>query len=282
MRYERFAPGTALKSCVDHFWLIEADLGDAWHEEILVPNGRPTVLVSLGDTGRRKHPETQAEMPNASGFTGIGTGPVILGQRGRACLIAAQLHPFGPASIGSPAHIDAHVPMADWAGQEPADALEAGLSGLPLDEKAVRILEDWLTRRLTPLPDSAVAQLTKAYAGLEGEPPADIEAWASTLGISYRQLHRLFRTQVGISPKTALMIARYQALVGGLLAETRGDGLAQLALLQGYYDQAHANRDFRRFTGVTPGQFTRTLNGIAKMMHPPMSDLSNSRGINDG
>jgi len=87
------------------------------------------------------------------------------------------------------------------------------------------------------------------------------------LGIGYDRLYRDFRRHVGIAPKPFIAIVRYQNLVGRLLAEGMGDGLAQLALMQGYYDQAHANRDFRRFTGVTPTRFRETLNGIARMMH---------------
>ncbi|MBJ3783919.1 AraC family transcriptional regulator [Devosia sediminis] len=274
MRYQRFTPGDALAAYVEHFWLVDADLGDRWHEEILVPNGRPTIIVSLADPGIRKNPETFAETPNVSGLSGIGTGPVIIGQRGSVKLVAAQLSPFGPTAFGLAPHIDEHVPLAAWPDTKVTQELDTDLVRLGASEGAVRALEKWLSARFQPLPQKAVSDLSRVYACLDSDLPANISSWADTAGLTHSQLYRLFRNHVGISPKSALMIARYQALVGGLLGQMRGNGLAQLALLQGYYDQAHANRDFRRFTGVTPQHFTQTLNGIARMMHQPMSDLS--------
>jgi AraC-like DNA-binding protein len=40
-----------------------------------------------------------------------------------------------------------------------------------------------------------------------------------------------------------------------------------LASLHGYYDQAHAARDFKRYTGVTASSFQQINNGIARLMH---------------
>jgi AraC-like DNA-binding protein len=267
MRYERFQPEAALAPYVEHFWLIEADLGSVWRDEILVPNGRPTLLFSLGTPGRRKDPDTSVVTANASGFSGIVTRPVIIGQTSKVSLVAAQLRPFGPLAFDSTPHIDRHVPMAEWAGAETAAALQAALMAEGPSHAAVKSLARWLTARLRPMPATAVADLNRIYSTLDDEIPADIDSWAATAGLSRNRLYRLFRAYVGISPKAALMIARYQALMGKILADAGGDGLAQLALLQGYYDQAHANRDFRRFTGVSPRSFKRTLNGIARMMH---------------
>lgn len=270
MRYERFPPGRALAPYVEHFWLIEADLGPQWREEILVPNGRPTLLISLGDPGRRMDPHSGTQAANASGFSGIGTRPIVIAQSGSVRLVAAQLSPFGPSALGFPPAIDRHVLPAEWAGAD----LEARLSAEGVTGKAVALLEAWMETRLHPLPAGRIERLQRAYGLLEGELPADVESWAAATGLGYDQFYRLFRHHVGVSPKVALMIARYHAFVGDLLTEGRGDGLAQLALLQGYYDQAHANRDFLRFTGLSPRRFRRMLNGIARMMHAEVPDLS--------
>ncbi len=271
MRYERFAPGPEIADYLEHFWIIEADLGSSRREEILVPNGRPTLLVNLGDTGWRKDPQSGDTQPNCSGLTGIGTRPVIIGQTGKVQLIAAQLAPFGPPAFNLPSAIDQHLAL-----NATFDALSQECQRLGACEAAVRHLEQAMVARLSPYPTEKLRGLAQTYVLLDSDQPADIQVWAKTAGMSYDQFYRLFKSFVGISPKTALMIARYQAHIGSLLAGERGGGLAQLALLQGYFDQAHANRDFRRFTGISPRKFRQTLNGIAKMMHqPPQSpDLS--------
>lgn len=271
MRYERFAPRPELAAYVDHFWIIETDLGSLRHEEILVPNGRPTLLLSVGDTGWRKDPQSGDTQPNQSGLTGIGTRPVIIGQTGKVQLIAAQLAPFGPQAFNLPPAIDQHLTL-----NATFDALSGECQSLGVCEASARHLEQAMAARLSRYSPEKLRGLVETYALLDSGQPADVEAWAKMAGMSYDQLYRLFKSLVGISPKIALMIARYQAHIGSLLADERGGGLAQLALLQGYFDQAHANREFRRFTGVSPRQFRQTLNGIAKMMHqPPQSpDLS--------
>jgi len=267
MRYDRYPPCGALEPYVEHYWVIEAELGAAWREEILVPNGRPTLLVSLGDTGRRRDPATGRQAPNASGLTGIGTRPVLIGQTGTVRLVAAQLSPFGADAVGAPPAIDTHLPLAGWLGPEDAAALQDDIARHGASLESCRRLEALLLSRLRPLPAPALALLAAAMAEVDADEGAlEVEDLCRRLGISYARLYRLFRRHVGIAPKVMLSIGRYQKLVGNLLAGQR-DSLAQLALLRGYYDQAHANRDFRRYTGVAPRAFLETLNGIARMMH---------------
>jgi AraC-like DNA-binding protein len=85
--------------------------------------------------------------------------------------------------------------------------------------------------------------------------------------VHYTTLYRTFRKHVGLGPKQFGEIVRYYRFVGSLLISSGNDPQALLAALQGYYDQAHADRDFKRFTGVTPTSFRTTLNNIARLMH---------------
>ena len=51
-------------------------------------------------------------------------------------------------------------------------------------------------------------------------------------------------------------MARFNRALDGLNAPVR-PRLDQLALDCGYYDQAHFNRDFARFSGTTPGAYLK-------------------------
>jgi AraC-like DNA-binding protein len=42
-----------------------------------------------------------------------------------------------------------------------------------------------------------------------------------------------------------------------LLQSSEGQTLADVVFEAGYYDQPHMNREFRRFTGGSPGDFLR-------------------------
>jgi AraC-like DNA-binding protein len=82
----------------------------------------------------------------------------------------------------------------------------------------------------------------------------DIGTLAGELGCSRKHLIAQFREQVGLPPKTVARILRFRGVLESL---ERGNGrrLAQVAQDCGYYDQAHLNRDFREFAGITPTEF---------------------------
>jgi AraC-like DNA-binding protein len=73
-------------------------------------------------------------------------------------------------------------------------------------------------------------------------------------GISPRQLERAFRQQMGVSPKLYQRIVRMNALNARMAAQ---HSLTQLAYEGGFSDQAHMNREFRQFAGLTPRQFLK-------------------------
>jgi len=80
-----------------------------------------------------------------------------------------------------------------------------------------------------------------------------IGAVAEELDLSRKQLIALFRRQIGFGPKAVAEMIRFDRALRRL--ETGGEALSAVAQDCGYYDQPHFNREFRRFAGVTPGEF---------------------------
>ncbi len=70
-------------------------------------------------------------------------------------------------------------------------------------------------------------------------------------GYSIRQLQRLFKLQVGISPKIFSRIIRFKGIHAILQTQNSKDFL-DAALNAGYFDQSHFNREFKEFTGISP------------------------------
>ena len=73
------------------------------------------------------------------------------------------------------------------------------------------------------------------------------------VGISSRQLQRLFKFYIGDTPKTFSKVVQFQNI---LKAKPSTQSLKQNKLFYdiGYYDQSHFIKDFKNFYGVTPSK----------------------------
>jgi AraC-like DNA-binding protein len=77
---------------------------------------------------------------------------------------------------------------------------------------------------------------------------------AEEVGWSHKHLITRFRRQVGLRPKTAARLVRFEGVLGRL-DERRGLDWGEVAREVGYADQAHLIRDFHQFTRATPTEF---------------------------
>lgn len=78
---------------------------------------------------------------------------------------------------------------------------------------------------------------------------------AGTVGISRFHFARLFRVSTGLSPMEFLVRKRIERAKSYLAQTDRG--LCEIAASLGFCDQSHFSRSFRRYAGMTPGQFVR-------------------------
>ena len=84
--------------------------------------------------------------------------------------------------------------------------------------------------------------------------PIDLPGLGRLIGMSPFAVLRMFRSQVGLSPReyqTHLRIAQAKRLL------TSGLPIAQAAAETGFCDQTHLTQHFRRVVGATPGQYLR-------------------------
>ena len=119
-------------------------------------------------------------------------------------------------------------------------------------------VEAFLGRRLalSPPPSREIEWSWRELARSGGR--VRIAALAEELGRSPRRLIARFREQIGLAPKAAAKIIRFDRAAGALRAP-EPPTFAALAYRCGYADQSHLNRDFRRFAGTTPSAFLASL-----------------------
>ena len=111
------------------------------------------------------------------------------------------------------------------------------------------ILDEVLTRRLTPAKGSPlIAHVWRQLAASHGH--RSVESLAQDTGWSRQHMADRFRAELGITPKTAARIFRFERACG-LISNLR-QPLAEVAAACGYADQAHMTRDWNAFTGTSP------------------------------
>jgi methylphosphotriester-DNA--protein-cysteine methyltransferase len=242
-------------------------------QQILIPNGRPGLAVSLAEPGTREDPVTGASWVNDAALFGIMTRPHVLSQTGMSSYVGAELKPWGIAALGLPDRlVDGVLPLADWVGPATTKSLAAELAECEFGAERAARLAEFVGMRLHPVRGTEL--VAQAVAVIEESNGAvAVAELAATVGVSYSSLYRVFAGAIGIGPKQFGEIVRYFRFVGGLL-DGPADATAVLAALHGYYDQAHAARDFKRYTGVSATSFRAVQDGIAALMH--------GRSVQDG
>ena len=71
--------------------------------------------------------------------------------------------------------------------------------------------------------------------------------------LSERSLQRIFREEVGLSPKKIAEIVKFENSISLFHS---GKSLTDICYEAGYYDQPHFIKTFKNFTGLTPSQYS--------------------------
>jgi AraC-like DNA-binding protein len=147
-------------------------------------------------------------------------------------------------------------PVAELTDRDLPAAELAALSGAPPDPPDVAGLEAWLRERLPRSgPEPAGQEAAAAVARVVADPGITrVDQLAAAAATGVRRLQRLFAEHVGVGPKWVIRRYRLHEVTERMAAGGPVDR-AGLAADLGYADQAHFNHDWRRVTGMTPGDF---------------------------
>jgi AraC-like DNA-binding protein len=223
-----------------------------------VPSGSVTFIVSLDEpVDLVTMPGDQSPLEIDALVGGLHLRPATIAHHGSGAGVSVDLSPLGSRALfGLPAAPLASlvVDLRDLlgrAGDELVDRLRAAPSWparfAVLDEVLGRAVDQ--PRRRAPVPREVVHawQLLTASGGR-----ITIADLAAEVGWSRRHLASRFAAELGVSPKSAARVLRFER-TGALL--DRGLGLADAAVAGGYYDQAHMTTEWRELCGSTPARW---------------------------
>ena len=151
-----------------------------------------------------------------------------------------------------------HFDATDILGSEIHQVIEQLMENSTYLEKK-EIVDKYLLQRIRPLGNRRY--LDDVFANvIRCRGVVDIDKLIADACLSRRQFERLFREQIGLSPKYFSRLVRFgQAWI--LKQQKPGISWTEIAYESGYFDQMHLIRDFNEFAGVNPGAIEKELLG---------------------
>jgi AraC-like DNA-binding protein len=191
---------------------------------------------------------------------GLHTSPALISHDGSQSGIQLALSPLGALALlnlpaGQIAQIDVHgeAILGGLAAQ-----VHAELHELRTWPDRFALLERVLRERLAPAGEIAGVSDEIRFAWrrlLATGGTTSVADLAAETGWSDRHLRARFRAEVGLAPKEAARVIRFDR-ARRILQRRSWTGqplaLADLAAAGGYFDQAHLDRDFRQLAGCPP------------------------------
>ncbi|BDY31990.1 hypothetical protein hbim_05948 [Mycolicibacterium mageritense] len=220
----------------------------------VVPHPAITLIVEFGDDslvvgdgGDLRH--------RGSLVAGLGLRRINMWGKGVEC-VEVRLSPLVAHSVLgiSPAELaDGMVAVDDLWGHD-ASRLRDQLAHTSSWQDRFALTGTLLARRrdAEPKVDPEVAWAWGEITGSHGR--RRVEELADEIGWSRKRLWARFRSQIGVPPKRAASLVRFDRAVHRLAA---GRNPAEVAADGGYADQSHLHREALAFTGLTPAALAR-------------------------
>jgi len=267
MKLEFINPRPELKSHISKIWLFENNSGLSKHGTLIAPNAKPKIIIpyknALTTTGNGK---TALCKESDICFIGVRDAPVSLGTpEGATGSIGIELTTDG-------AYKFLNIPMHEITNNLFSFSELYGTAGKQLLQKMME--NETPIQKINVIQDFLIEQLKAKYrnnliinysinfiSSLQGL--SSIKQLEKKTGYSKRYLDLLFKDYLGISPKTYSTIIRFQYFYK-ILGNVEASDLSMQSALELYYDQSHFIKEFKRYTGYSPMQYSKINNDFGK------------------
>ena len=264
--YRVVEPEPPLGRLVESVWYARGTV--PYTRERIAPTGSTVGILIFGDA-IIETPEAGEALRSETGLLlGPHDKPVFNEPTGETFALGIVTTPVGCASVFGQPPTSLRGRVVDWLGCDPrAVALREQL--LAVSDDPARMLElvvEALETREVPT-SRAFERCERAVACLVAAPTRSIAEIADELGVSHAHLDRQFTEIVGLTPRVLARILRLRSLLATLDVNASVSWSA-LAAEYGWYDQAHFNRDFKRYTGVTPSDYVAAQREVYAPQQP--------------
>ncbi|TYC19855.1 AraC family transcriptional regulator [Micromonospora sp. MP36] len=215
----------------------------------MVAHPSVTLLVDLSEGDGLVY-DTQGRHERGSVVVGLLPGDLRATGRGVGECLQIRLEPIAAAAVlGASAELSGMiVSLEDVWGRDAGRAEDRLRAATSWDERFT-IAQEILGRRLGARPpvDPEVAYTWQRTLTSRGR--VRVDGLADEVGWSRKRLWSRFRSHLGITPKRAARLVRFDHAAHLLAA---GRAVASVATDCGYVDQSHLHREVKAFAGLTP------------------------------
>ena len=250
--YVSVEPVGALRDAVAEVWFARGTIRGP--RERIAPTGSTVLGIVLGDPIRQVPGNGRGEpfLADRGFLIGPHDAPIVNEPLGLTWAVGVVTTPIGcRAALGvEPGAVRGRIVEPAW----PAfGAVREAVAAAPDAAAAIAITIDALAAGLDTS-DPGLPRIARAVAAIEAHPVRPIAELAAELGVSHGHLDREFARIVGLGPRVLARIVRLRRLVASI--DVYGEvEWTRLAGELGWFDQAHLIRDFKRFAGVSPGEY---------------------------
>ena len=221
----------------------------------LLPEGGVVLGIRYGGFARQLDRDATQNLPNAT-LAGLRASARRMHTSANAGVVLAAFRTGGAAAfLDEPLHelFGETAPLDAFVQKSAIERTAERVAGAASHAERVAAMEQLLLEQFRAKSfDRAMMAAVRAIDGAKGN--VRIEELARALDLSRDRFEKRFRRAVGSSPKRFASLLRVK---NAIELHRSGSSLTQAALEAGYFDQSHFIREFRLFTGASPGQFFR-------------------------
>ena len=207
-----------------------------------------TLIVDLSEAGGIVY-DAHGQRQRGSFVAGLLPGQLRAGGWSGECL-QIRLSPVVAAAVfGASIELTGTVAALDDVWVRDAWQVEEKLRAATSWDERFTIAAEVLRRRLGARPsvDPEVAYSWRRTVMSRGQ--LRVDGLADEVGWGRKRLWSRFRSQIGLPPKRAAQLVRFDHAAHLLAA---GHAVASVAAQSGYVDQSHLHRETKAIAGVTP------------------------------
>jgi AraC-like DNA-binding protein len=225
-----------------------------------LPSGRMPFIIAVGNPlmGASAH---EVELRPYQGFVAGLHDSYATTEFGDSSGVQIDLSPLGMHMLlgGRPMHelTNGMAELDDVFGQSGRDLVEQLQDEQDWERRFDR-METFIAQRLRVAPWPAEDMAYAWHRLNETAGCIAIGSLADEMGYSRKQLITRFRDHIGMTPKLAARVLRFQH-ARTLIEQADDLNWSDIAFDAGYYDQSHLIRDFVEFSGSSPTDYAARI-----------------------